>query len=175
MSNINNIIAGHNRKLLNTNTVTPMDRTCNCRGGISACPVQGTCLSQSVIYKAEIIEIDNKTKSKGPPYTYIGLASNSFKERYSNHIDSFDKKARKDSTALSKFVWKTKDRGNDFSIHWQIIKSAPSYHPNIQTCHLCNMEKPIILTSTYPNLLNQRKELLSKCRHRKKHLLENLV
>ena len=80
------------------------------------------------------------------------------KEKYSffkfdivNFYPSISKKLLIDSIEYAKTftsIDRTRDRGNDFSIHWQIIKSVPSYNPNIQTCHLCNMEKTIILTST---------------------------
>ena len=145
----------------------------NLNGQISmevSASVQGKCLKKSVIYEAEVTEGNKSTKS-----TYIGLASNSFKERYTNHIYSFKKSAQRESTTLSKHIWSLKDKGVDYSILWRIVKTAPSYHPNIQICHLCNIEKTFILTSTHQNLLNQRTELLAKCRHRRKHLLESLV
>ena len=170
MPNIGTIIAGHNRKLLKNQPTQDAEKLCNCRGGLNSCPVQGKCLKKSVIYEAEVTEGNKSTKS-----TYIGLASNSYKERYTNHVSSFKNSAQRESTTLSKHIWSLKDKGVDHSILWRIVKTAPSYHPNIQICHLCNIEKTFILTSTHQNLLNQQTELLAKCRHRRKHLLESLV
>ena len=170
MSNIETIISGHNKKLLNANAISKSPRKCNCRGGITNCPVEGNCLTSSVIYKAEISEDKSSTSC-----SYIGLAATSFKERYNNHISSFKNYSQKEKTTLSKHVWELKERGANFSIKWFIIKRCNSYHPNIRQCNLCLMEKTLILTAENLNLLNARSEIMSKCRHRRKYLLSNLI
>ena len=72
MPNIKAIIAGHNKHILRkSDTATNPTRQCNCRGGQNACPVDGQCLKESLIYKAEVT---NTTK----PATYIGNTSNTF-------------------------------------------------------------------------------------------------
>ena len=97
---------------------------------------------------------------------YIGLASNTFKERYLNHISSFRNQRYKESTALSKYIWKLKDQNKPYEIKWFIDMYASSYH--------CNTEKTLILTSTHHHLLNQRSELISTCRHRRKYLISSI-
>ena len=53
-----------------------------------------------------------------------------------------------------------------------LVVELSSYQPSTRKCNLCNVEKTLILYSTDTNLLNKRSELLNKCRHRNKHLLE---
>ena len=106
------------------------------------------------MYRAEITS-DQDTVA------YIGLASNTFKERYLNHTSSFRNQRYKESTALSKYIWKLKDQNKPYEIKWFIDMYAPSYHPTKKWCNLCNTEKTLILTSTHHHLLNQRSRLIS--------------
>jgi len=69
-------------------------KKCNCRGK-NICPLNGKCLIKFIVYRAEI-------KSDQDTVAYIGLASNTFKERYLNHTLSFRNQKYKESTALSK-------------------------------------------------------------------------
>ena len=168
MPNMEAVISGHNRKLLNAPVSSQENRTCNCRKGPTTCPLKGKCLMQSIVYQADVKE-DTRTS------TYIGLASNTFKERFTNHQSSFKHQNQKESTALSKHIWDLKEQRKAHDICWSIAATAPAYNPNSKTCHLCLMEKTLILTSDHPYPLNKRTELLSKCRHRRKYLLSNLV
>jgi hypothetical protein len=168
MPNMEAIISGHNRKLLNVPAPHQERRMCNCRKGPTTCPLEGKCLTQSIIYQADVTE-DTKTS------TYIGLASNTFKERFTNHQSSFKHQNQKESTALSRHIWDLKEQRKQHNISWSIAATAPAYNPKSKTCHLCLMEKTLILTSDHPHSLNKRTELLSKCRHRRKYLLSNLV
>ena len=79
MPNMESIISSHNKKVLkNENTDTsPSKKECNCRDA-NLCPLKGKCLRSSIVYQADVIT--NSSTS-----TYIGLASNSSKERYNNH------------------------------------------------------------------------------------------
>ena len=108
-------------------------KECNCRGK-NICPLNGKCLIKSIVYRAEITS-DQDTVA------YIGLASNTFKERYLNHISSFRNQRYKESTALSKYIWKLKDQNKSYEIKWFIDMYAPSYHPTKKRCNLCNTEK----------------------------------
>ena len=78
------------------------------------------------------------------------------------------------STGLSKYVWNFKDKMIDHTIKWSIIQFAPTYSPETGKCQLCNLEKTLILIANEPNLLNQRNEMMNKCRHRRDHLLSSL-
>ena len=72
MKNISNITKQHNATALSTST-TPK-RLCNCRNK-DTCPLDGSCLKQCFIYKAEI-HVEND-------YTiYYGAVEGEFKFRY---------------------------------------------------------------------------------------------
>ena len=80
-----------------------------------------------------------------------------------------------DST-LSKYIWELKDRGVNFEIKWHIVKRSKGYDPVTQKCRLCLDEKLEIMRNCgNQESLNSRNELFSKCRHRRKHLLESVV
>ena len=80
MTNIEAVLSGHNKKLLSKTFKSNQDKNvkdCNCRGGTKNCVLNGKCLSKGVVYKAEVL-------STGMTASYIGIAANSFKERYAN-------------------------------------------------------------------------------------------
>ena len=167
MPNIKAIIAGHNKHILrNTAADANPTRLCNCRGGQSACPVDGYCLKESLIYKAEVI---NTTK----PATYIGNTSNTFKTRLTGHKQSFNHAKYQHRTSLSSYLWNLKKDKIDFDLKWSILSQAPAYTPISGSCKLCNLEKVNIIYSKDNNLLNKRSEINCKCRHREKFLLVN--
>ena len=164
--NITSIIAAHNRKVLKP--PSNAQKPCNCRGGIESCPVEGKCQEEGVIYQAEV-----KTEEEGKK-AYIGGAATSFKLRISNHNKSFKNRIYESETELSKYIWQLKDKGIEYNIKWKIISKASPYNPQSEKCDLCLTEKAMI--ANYRNkeeLLNSRKELMNKCRHREKWLLSN--
>ena len=108
MPNMISIIASHNRKILNTQHSTQI-KGWNCRGGTTACPLDGKCLTDSLIYKAIVKAGDQKAE-------YIGLASTEFKTRYNNHNSSFKNSKQENSTGLSKHVRDLKRENKPFEI-----------------------------------------------------------
>ena len=134
MANIETLISGHNKQLLQSSIEkTNIDqRKCNCRSGIKNCPLKGNCQMKSVIYKAEV----NSNKKKT---TYIGQSANAFKERFSNHIMSFSNQKYETSTHLSKHVWNLKRQKIPFDISWSIVTKASTYHPARRKYNLCLM------------------------------------
>ena len=92
MPNLETVISGHTRKLLNAPVSRQEKRTCICRKW---------------------------------PATYIGLASNTFKERFTNHQSSFKHQSQKEGTALSKHVWELKEQRKVHNICWSIAATAP--------------------------------------------------
>ena len=72
---------------------------------------------------------------------YIGMTSNTFKERYRNHIKSFTHKIYSNETEFSKHVWHLKQNKTDFTIKWSIIKKSISYTGGSKRCNLCLEEK----------------------------------
>lgn len=173
MPNMKNLISGHNNQLLNpttaTNNETETDNLCNCRNK-ELCPLPGKCQTQSIVYQARVIRVDN-----GKEETYVGLTAGSFKTRFNNHNYSFRNPTHKNSTELSKHIWKLKDANVQHSIKWKIVKKCRAYSSKSKKCNLCLYEKFIIVC--HPNLctLNSRNELISTCRHRRKYLLSHQI
>ena len=52
MPNIKRIISGHNNRIVNPQSELILGG-CNCSGGVQSCPVDGKCLTQSLVYKGE--------------------------------------------------------------------------------------------------------------------------
>ena len=64
--------------------------------------MDGSCLSQCLIYKASVSAATNKY--------YYGTCENTSKERYSNHKCPFRNKSREKNTELPKYVWQLKEK-----------------------------------------------------------------
>ena len=106
---------------------------------------------------------------------YIGAAE-TFKLRYANHLKSFRHEQYKKETALSKYIWTLKSKNLNFSINWKILRKTSGYNKVSKSCNLCTSEKLEICKFKHKNiLLNQRNELVSKCRHENRHLLANFT
>ena len=149
----------------NQPTTNNQTQTCNCRER-NECPLAGTCLSKSIVYQADVsTPYDGQTKS------YIGITANQFKDRYRNHVKSFEHKKYEKSTELSKYIWSLKENNRQFSIKWSILKHARAYKPGSSSCGLCLEEKLQIMKRKHKNLLYKRNEFFSKCRHVKGHLI----
>ena len=91
--NMESVIKGHTSKLMKKKFESKEDKKmCNCRGGKTECPLDGKCLTEEIIYKAEIDGI-----------IYYGSAGGTFKKRYYTHKHTF---ANRDvgQTALSTYV-----------------------------------------------------------------------
>ena len=170
MPNMGQILSKHNKKILRDFQNTQRKKTggCNCQGGPTKCPLNGNCLIESSIYQAEV-------STQEETLFYIGLASNSFKERYSNHKSSFNLRHKQFTTTLSKYIWELKDKVVAYSIKWSTLRTAPVYTVESKTCHLCQTEATLILLMDKKTSINKREEIMSKCRHRDKNLLANFV
>ena len=139
---------------------------CNCRKK-DECPLKGQCLSRSVVYQATV-------KSDDATETYVGLTGNDFKSRYNNHTSTFRDSNKKLSTELSKHIWSLKDKGKNFTIDWKILGKAKTYSNITKKCNLCTLEKFFIICKPNIASLNKRSELINKCRHQNKYLLQSL-
>ena len=195
--NIKAHVSAHNKKVLNPRE-TQNGRNCNCRSFESrlkarnkalnladrtlnlaedhpppswfplSCPVDGKCLTESVIYSATV-------NSNNSSMNYIGLTGDSFKTRFNGHTDTFRHREGKMST-LSSHVWdledkKASDKKMDYSIKWKIEKKAMLYRPGASYCDLCVSEKMMILLANPKTSLNKRDEILERCRHRHRYKL----
>ena len=161
------VLKGHNQRILtqleSTKNVT-RNSNCNCQKGKPSCPLKGNCQAKSVVYKANI-------KTKATSISYIGQTANSFKERYRNHLSSFNHRKYENSTHLSKYIWSLKNKKTPYEIDWSIVANARSYNPNSQTCSLCQTEKVHILRAEARDVLNKRNELMKRCIYSQKYRL----
>ena len=159
MSNMKNIIQGHNSKILNNlEHKEATDEKCNCRKK-DQCPLKGRCQISNVVYKATI-------KSATGTRHYVGSTGGPFKLRYYNHMSSFKHEKKKFSTELSKYVWKIKGKNEDYNIEWKILNKIRQNKKKIQRiCQTCNLERIAIALSDKRDTLNKRSELTGKCVH----------
>ena len=169
LPNMKNIISGHNNKILNNEEKDPEEKkTCNCRKK-QECPLNGNCLTESVIYKATV-----KTEDK--EYEYIGSTEKSFKNRYYNHTKSFRNEKYQNETKLSRCIWDLKEDDKNYTVKWSIMYKSKPYKCGSRKCDLCLSEKYLIMKySNMQNskLLNSRKEIMNKCRHANKYKIYN--
>ena len=174
LPNMSSIIKSHNNKVLaNSQKIDVAESnvsTCNCRKS-ATCPLEGKCLTKSIIYQATISS-NNKNSQK---FRYIGLTEGTFKSRYNGHLQSIRHEKHETATELSKKYWEIKRGGNEPYIVWKIVKQVDTYKGGQPICNLCLAEKYFIIRDRGRNLLNSRTEILSKCRHRKKFLLNRAI
>ena len=168
MPNIRSIIAGKNKKLLKSVDGSENNRGCNCNTGTDNCPLKGKCLTKSLIYRA-IVKPKNEPNAKN----YYGLTSSTFKTRFAQHTSSFRNQNQSRITSLSKYIWKLKEESKEYDVSCEITALAPPYSTEAKHCQLCLTEKTLILFSNNHSTLNQRSEILNKCRHQNKFLLKN--
>ena len=170
MPNLKSVIDMHNKSTLakeQNESSTPKSSNCNCRKK-DDCPLEGKCLTESVIYQATVIRSDT-TKQE----TYVGLTENQFKTRYRSHLSSFRNIKYRNSTELSKYIWTLKDSNVQYSIKWKVIKRCRPYSNISKRCNLCLHEKFVIMYHPELCSLNSRSEFVTACRHRRKFLLCN--
>ena len=163
--NMASIISSHNRRV--TGAVEDhVELGCNCRSGRASCVLQGRCLTPNVVYKCTV-SAQQECKE------YIGLTSNTFKQRYYAHSNSFNKEANAHSTTLSTHIWELKNNNIPFTTEWSIQRLAAPYSKETQKCQLCLTEKALISLADSSASLNKRNEIVGKCRHRDKFLLKH--
>ena len=157
-------INAHNKAILNAKTPL-LPEGCNCTQ--RHCPLNGMCLSKNVFYEATLTaDIENYGEK-----IYKGITATTFKERYGNHLKSFNNEKYGKETELSKEVWRIKRKQKNFKIQWRLVKQFQPYDPVTKRCILCLKEKQGILDHEGQNQLNRRSEIIGTCRHKLKHML----
>ena len=174
MRNVERIIKNHNNRLTNEKDGPDQRREedrkdCNCRNK-QDCPMDGNCLTESVVYQA-VVKNNRSDNTK----TYIGLTDGTFKQRFYGHTSSFRHEKQEKSTGLSKYIWQRKRAYEKYSIEWSVLRQAPAYSNITKKCDLCLTEKLMISSAEKKSSLNKRSELVSKCRHENKYLLRNFT
>ena len=169
--NIYNILSNHNKRLLNeliTRDINPDVGSCNCRNK-EEYPLGGRCNSRNVVYQACISPMEQQ---RDVERVYIGISAGNWKQRWYNHKLSFSNPKLRYQTALSKYFWGLKDQGLSPQIKWKIIGHSSTTNSFNGRCNLCLDEKiSIINFKNRKLLLNERNELVFKCRHRGKFKL----
>ena len=165
MPNMKKIIDNHNKKILNDKNSEKVEKSCNCKNR-DKCPLDGKCLSQCIIYKATV-ETGNNNKF------YLGCCEGPFKSRFANHTKSFKHKLYAKETELSKYIWTLKEKNVNFDLKWEIAAKSAPYNCGTRKCDLCLTEKLLISRADPAKMLNARAEIISKCRHRNKYILQN--
>ena len=161
-------IAAHNSKILkNEEDVGENVRSCNCRNK-DLCPVDGNCLSKSVIYQAVV------TREDGVVDSYVGLTENSFKDRWTKHKSSFKTRNPKNASGLSRYIWNLEDQKIGYSMKWNIISRAKPFNPASGVCRLCIREKFFIIFQPNMATINARNEIAGPCLHKSSRLLKKL-
>ena len=161
-----NIIKPHNARVCGVeHENNDQSRHYNCRNP-DHCPLNEECLASSIVYEATV-----DTDSTPVPKTYIGSTETPFKQLFANYLTSFRYEKYDNSTELSKHAWKLKGEGKAFRNSWCILRRASAYSSLSKLCNLCLMEKLMILSVDKTTLLNNRSELIYKCRHQNKFSL----
>ena len=133
--------------------------------------LKGKCLASAIVYESKV---DAGTTHK-TVYKYNGLTEGPFKPRFDKHNTSFKHAHKKNETELSKKIWELKEKNVPYKLSWKILKHGHPYRGGMRTCDLCLTEKVLILTSKDEHLLNKRSEILNKCRHTNKFMLEKYL
>ena len=124
------------------------------------CPLNGHCLTESIVYQAIITGNIPGYKEK----VYLGVSGTTFKVRYSNHKKSFTKNHQKNDTELSNEYWKVKKQNGIHRIKWRVLRKCKAYNQKKRRCILCLNEKYEITCYKGDNLLNKRTEIFGTCR-----------
>ena len=66
-----------------------------------------------------------------------------------------------------------KNKGQNFEIKWSVIRRRNPYKAGSKKCNLRLWEMFHIMTEDKDKLLNERSDLITKCRHVDKCLLKN--
>ena len=90
--------------------------------GDIVCPVDGKCLSESVIYRATL------TEENGTINTYVGLTCNTFKTKWNAHNHSFNNSEAKQTT-LSSYIHEIKQKKIEYNLQWDLVSSAKPFNP----------------------------------------------
>ena len=164
MENMGHIISRHNKYVMKDEPITNAPE-CNCRrSNKDSCPMNGNCQAKAIIYKATVT-------GDGKEMDYYGLCEKAFKTRYGNHKQALNNREYQ-QTKLSEYVWKLKDKKKVYEIKWKIEQRSNAYLNGSRKCNLCLSEKLVIALAEKNRTLNERSELISKCRHSNKFLLK---
>jgi len=84
---------------------------------------------------------------------------------------SFEKREYAHATKLASYIWNLKNQNKTYKIKWKIIRKLKPVKSGDAKCSLCLNEKFEIAMTDGKRLINQKNELLSKCVHVSKFML----
>ena len=119
-----------------------------------------------MIYQAEVEE-DNSTAGKK---YFVGLASKSFKVRYTNHKSDINNRERA-GTELSDHILRIKEINSTFRIKWSILAHEMNYNNETEKCNLCTSEKLHKFDIDKKSSLNIRSDIFNVYIHRGRNML----
>ena len=160
MANIKSIINMHNKERITEKKTEAVK--CNCMNKPD-CPLSNQCQITNIIYQAKLTSnLWNYHKK-----IYYGTNEGTFKQRYGNHKKSFNLEKLRTDTELSKEYCRLKELKAKPQVQFCILKRC-WLTKRTCICYLCLNKRLFIIEHQGNNLLNQRNELISKCRHKKK-------
>ncbi|GFO01574.1 hypothetical protein PoB_002807900 [Plakobranchus ocellatus] len=140
MPNVKSIITAHNKSVLAQKDLRVESTTqSNCRDR-TACPLENTCLRESVIYQATVTQKNNQVGR------YICMTENIFKTRFNQHNSTFRFPHKRNFTSPSEKTWTLKDTNTEFIITSDIIAKSRPHSPATKKCSLFLEEQYQILT-----------------------------
>ena len=97
------------------------------------------------------------------------MVDTAFKEGYRKHIRDFRNQHYEKTTELSKYIWRLKKKGIEYTIHWKVLSHIKGFYS------LCLTEKLwLIKYLDDVNLLDKKSESITKCRHEKKLMISSV-
>ena len=165
--NMKQLIAGHNRKVILSaeGRERPTSFGCNCLARKEECPLQGECKTPSLVYSAEV-KVGQERKF------YIGQTANTFKTRFNGH--NSDVNCGRARTGYCSHMIDLRRKGiTPDSVTWSKVLVVDPRSKGSRMCSLCLSEKVLIATADREISLNERSEVMRRCRHRDKFFLTN--
>ena len=107
---------------------------------------------QFVVYKAAISAPNHAEKY------YYGPSESEFKSRYANHKSSLKYPSKRNTTELSKYYWKLRDKGvdkKDTKVDWSTERQAHKYKCGTRRCDQCLAEKLVIALADKSTIAQQ--------------------
>ena len=121
----------------------------------------------NVVYEAQV-------KTKYATKSYIGMTGRPFIERWKEHRGNLRHMHQK-GTKLSQYIWKQKEFGENIAIQdikWSLKSRSVPYKAGSKYCDTCLSEKTHIALPQPKDILNTRKEIVSKCPHKREFKLK---
>ena len=136
MPNIKGEIHKHNKNTLEkAQQKHPDIQLCNCTNK-TECPLNGQCLTESIVYQANITAKILGYKEK----VYLDVSKQHLKFAMATKKKWFTKKHKND-TGLSKEYWKIKQKNGIPRIKWQVLRKCHAYNQKKRQTVLCLNEK----------------------------------